>query len=75
MKASNTANPDSYKVRKAKVGGYRDYFNDEQVARIDAFVEKNLNSGFGYTVAEKSGESGVQTLGPCHSAQDRANVR
>jgi len=75
MKASNTANPDSYKVRKAKVGGYRDYFNDEQVARIDAFVEENLNPGFGYTVAEKSGESGVPTLGLWHSAQDGANVR
>ena len=75
MKAPDSANPDSYKVRKAKVGGYRDYFNDEQVARIDAFVEENLKPGFGYTAAEKPGESRGQTLGLCHSAQERATVR
>ncbi len=28
-------NPDSFKVRKGKVGGYRDYFTDEEVAAID----------------------------------------
>ncbi|MDJ0862859.1 MAG: sulfotransferase domain-containing protein [Gammaproteobacteria bacterium] len=41
-------NPDSYKVRRAKVGGYRDYFDDEQVAEMDAFVETNLAPIFGY---------------------------
>ena len=25
-------NPDSFKVRRAKVGGYRDYFDDRQIA-------------------------------------------
>jgi hypothetical protein len=60
MKARDTANPDSYKVRKAKVGGYRDYFDDGQVARIDAFVEENLRPGFGYTAAENTGDSRVQ---------------
>ena len=41
-------NPDSYKVRRAKVGGYRDYFDDEQVARIDEIVRSRLSSTFGY---------------------------
>jgi hypothetical protein len=41
-------NPDSYKVRRAKVGGYRDYFDDEQVARIDALVRETLSPVFGY---------------------------
>ena len=35
---SDKSNPDSFKVRRAKVGGYRDYFDDAQVAEIDALV-------------------------------------
>ncbi len=41
-------NPDSYKVRRAKVGGYRDYFDDEQVRRIDAMVAATLDPIYGY---------------------------
>lgn len=41
-------NPDSYKVRRAKVGGYRDYFTDEQVAGIDALVDGHLASAYDY---------------------------
>ena len=41
-------NPNSYKVRRAKVGGYRDYFTDEQVAQIDAMVERDLDPQLGY---------------------------
>ncbi len=74
IKAPDTANPDSYKVRKAKVGGYRDYFDDEQVARIDAFVEENLKPGFGYTAAEKSEKSRFQNLGLSHSTRGRVAV-
>ena len=48
----DASNPDSYKVRKAKVGGYRDYFDDEQIAAIDAMVDRDLLPGFGYTSSE-----------------------
>jgi hypothetical protein len=41
-------NPDSYKVRRAKVGGYRDYFNDEEVAAIDRYVAESLDGMFDY---------------------------
>ena len=41
-------NPDSYKVRRAKVGGYRDYFDDEQVAAIDDLVCQRAGPLFGY---------------------------
>jgi len=41
-------NPDSYKVRRAKVGGYRDYFTDEQIAKIDERVATTLSPAFGY---------------------------
>ncbi len=41
-------NPDSFKVRRAKVGGYRDYFDDTQAAAIDAQVRERLAPVFGY---------------------------
>lgn len=42
-------NPDSYKVRRAKVGGYRDYFSDEEVAAIDARLAADLDPFFNYS--------------------------
>ena len=41
--------PDSYKVRRAKVGGYRDYFSDEEVAAIDARLAAELDPLFRYS--------------------------
>ena len=46
--AGEKGDPNSYKVRRAKVGGYKDFFSDEETARIVAFVEKTLSSAFGY---------------------------
>jgi len=43
------ANPNTYKVRRAKVGGYRDYFDDHQVQRIEALMNATLSPFFGYT--------------------------
>lgn len=42
LQAKNVEDPDSYKVRRGKVGGYRDYFSDEEIGRIDRFVEERL---------------------------------
>jgi hypothetical protein len=42
MVAKDKDNPDSYKVRKAKVGGYRDYFDDAQARELEAMVEREL---------------------------------
>lgn len=41
-------NPNSYKVRRAKVGGYRDYFTDEEVAAIDSKLASILDPMFNY---------------------------
>lgn len=51
MKPRDKANPDSYKVRRAKVGGYRDYFDDEQVRQIDALVAERLDPVYRYSEA------------------------
>ena len=42
-------NPDSYKVRRAKVGGYRDYFSDQEVLAIDSRLAAELDPLFRYS--------------------------
>ena len=41
-------NPNSFKVRRAKVGGYRDYFTDEEVIAIDQRLAETLDPLFNY---------------------------
>ncbi len=41
-------NPNSYKVRRAKVGGYRDYFEEREIAAIEELIQVTLASSFGY---------------------------
>ena len=48
MVPGQKGNPDSFKVRRAKVGGYRDYFDDDQVRQIDGYVRARLDPVFGY---------------------------
>ena len=48
MMPTDRKNPDTYKVRRAKVGGYRDYFDDAQVARIEDLVRTRLSPTYGY---------------------------
>jgi len=44
----NTEDPNSFKVRRAKVGGYVDDFSPEEVAELDELVAKHLSPSFGY---------------------------
>jgi len=48
VRPGNENNPDSFKVRRGKVGGYRDYFSEEQLEKVDAMVEGRLDPVFGY---------------------------
>jgi hypothetical protein len=43
------SNPNSYKVRRGKVAGYRDDFDAAQLAQIDRVVETTLDPLYGYT--------------------------
>jgi hypothetical protein len=54
---------DSYKVRRAKVGGWRDYFDEEQIAALDARVNATLRPGFGYGPDERSLVGGDRVSG------------
>jgi len=49
LKPGQKDNPDSYKVRRAKIGGYRDYFDDAQIAALDALVNAKLDPVFNYS--------------------------
>ncbi|MFQ5487882.1 MAG: sulfotransferase domain-containing protein [Gammaproteobacteria bacterium] len=57
MVPKDRKNPNSYKVRRAKVGGYRDYFEDEQIAAIEKLVNETLAPAYGYTAGEAAPES------------------
>jgi alcohol sulfotransferase len=48
MKPGDRSNPQSYKVRRAKVGGYHDYFDAQEVARVDEMVRSKLSPFYGY---------------------------
>jgi hypothetical protein len=48
MKPGKKGDPNSYKVRRAKVGGYKDYFSDDESAQIDELVAKTLSPTYGY---------------------------
>lgn len=42
MVAKDRSNPDSFKVRKAKVGGFREYFDETQIQQMRELVERDL---------------------------------
>jgi hypothetical protein len=48
MVPKDRTNPNSFKVRRAKVGGYKDYFDDPQVEAIEELVDSTLSTMFGY---------------------------
>ena len=47
----NPKDPDSFKVRRGKVGGYRDYFTPEQIAELDGLMSSRLSPSLGYAPA------------------------
>ena len=59
---------DSYKVRRAKVGGWRDDFVAAQIAELDARVESGLRPGLGYNSEDSSPavrpRSDAERMGP-----------
>ena len=48
LKPGDANDPSSFKVRRAKVGGWRDYVTEEQAAAIDRMVRERLDPVFGY---------------------------
>jgi hypothetical protein len=48
MKLVNRDDPSTYKVRRGKVGGYREDFSPEQVAELEALVREHIDPELGY---------------------------
>jgi hypothetical protein len=48
MKPGKKGDPNTYKVRRAKVDGYKDYFNDAERTEIDELVSHDLSATYGY---------------------------
>jgi hypothetical protein len=57
VQAKDVNDPNTFKVRKAKVGGYRDYFDDAQVTEFTTMVDQGLLPAFGYTTKENEAHS------------------
>jgi len=62
--------PDSYKVRRAVVGGWRDYFDEADRATIDARVAAALGPAFGYGATPDPPDAGAARV-----AADAAALR
>ena len=48
FKSFDLNDPESFKARKGIVGGYREYFNQEDIDYINKEIKNNLNPEFGY---------------------------
>ncbi len=44
----NARDPETFKVRRAKVGGYQDYFTPDQIAELEALTAEHLSPTLGY---------------------------
>jgi hypothetical protein len=50
LRPSNDSDPESFKVRRGKVGGYKDYLNDDDLTFLESAIAK-LDRRFGYQTA------------------------
>lgn len=48
LKARDPRDPESYKVRKGKIGGYKEYLSKDDIEYVEGKI-KNLNKIFGYS--------------------------
>ena len=59
----NPDDPNTFKVRRGKVGGYRDYFTDEQATELEEIVRARLSPAFGYLQASGEGAGAATATG------------
>jgi hypothetical protein len=55
--------PNTFKVRRGKVGGYRDYFTPEQVAELEDIVRTRISLTLGYLREGDEGSPPAEATG------------
>ena len=61
LRPADPHNPESFKVRRGKVGGYVDYLSSEDIAYVDAYIDRHLHPFFAcYYSKEKVAPSGKE---------------
>jgi len=55
MVPRDRSNPDSYKVRRGKVGGFRDYLEETTIEQVEKQIESTLAPVYGYASARGGG--------------------
>lgn len=68
MSPRDRGNTASFKTRRGKVGGWRDYFSEDEAAEIARIVDARLLPGLGYTSPERP--SGPTAAAPLPTAMD-----
>ncbi|MFV1972101.1 MAG: sulfotransferase domain-containing protein [Thiohalobacterales bacterium] len=56
MRLHNAKDPNTFKTRRGKVGGYPDYFEPEQVRELDDLMMQHLSPTFGYQPSDDRGQ-------------------
>ena len=51
LRAANPKDPDSFKVRRGKVFGFRDYFSDIELQQLERIIDEELDPRLGYSTA------------------------
>ena len=63
MRLHNAKDPETFKTRRGKVGGYPDYFGVDQVEELEDLMMQHLSPTFGYqpvdTAADAAGQDNV----------------
>jgi hypothetical protein len=62
MTLRNPDDPNSFKVRRGKVGGYRDYFSEEQASELETLMAETLSPSFGYGPPAAAGEATADSV-------------
>lgn len=60
LRPGDPRNPDSFKVRRGKVGGYKEEFSPEERRVLDRMIDDRLVTGFGYRTGERVRERMAQ---------------
>jgi hypothetical protein len=70
LRPADVNNPDSFKVRRGKAGGYVDYFTSEILEYIDDYIERNLDPFYScYIRSDRSRANMIGTHAPVPGAR------